>query len=326
VSKLSFLRAVWVCCFAGTLAAVLATAIPGLGVLFVMLGAPLLPILLLNAAFVAMALDGLSARVWLLLVPPLLWFGGYTLAAAISHAQVASLRDAAATANASTPVSWNRATQPIQIDKIGTSGENFASDIAPEMLVKDYGLDEVYATYRPEDAYQGGSTATTQRVALDRHPCPERGTTVSNSFQYHPIRRGGYPSKNPMQWAEGVCLVFQNDASRPAASLKVALAPAHNFSGLVDGIAQDITISGPDQPVRTFRALQVASLPWWPMPIIGCHYKGGFGDQFDNDCHAEFRFTSWRGQDENTPAAVVARALRLTAVKIEQRLDGVAWK
>lgn len=326
MSRLSSFRAIWVCCFAGTVAVVIATAIPVLGLLFVMLGAPLLPILLLNVAFVVMALNGLSTRVWLLLVPPLLWFGCYTLAAAISHVQVASLRDAAATANAGIPVRWNRSTQSVRIDKIGTSSENLASDVTPQMLVTKYGLDEVYGTYRPEVADGGGANPTTQRVALDRHSCPEGGITVSASYQYHPINRGGYPSKAPMQWAKGVCLIFQNDASSPASPLVIALAPAQSFSGLVDGISQDITISGPDQPVRTFRAVQIAPLPWLPMPIIGCGYKGGFGDSFDNDCHAEFHFTSWRGQDEATPAAVVARTLGLTALTIEQRLQGVAWQ
>jgi hypothetical protein len=325
VSRLTSFRAIWVSCFAGTVVVVIATAIPLLGLLLVMLGAHLLPILLLNMAFVAMALDGLSTRVWLLLVPPLLWFGGYTLAAAISRTQVASLRDAAATANASAPVRWNRSTQSVRIDKIGTSSENLASDITPQMLVMKYGVDEVYGTYSPEFAYSD-SNPTPQRVTLDRNSCPERGITVSASHQYHPISRGGYPSKAPMQWAEGVCLIFQNDVSPPSSPLVVALAPAHRFSGLVDGISQDITISGPYQEVHTFRAVQVAPLPWLPMPIIGCGYKGGFGDSFDNNCHAEFHFTSWRGQDEATPVAVVARALGLTAHTIEQRLEGVAWK
>jgi hypothetical protein len=326
MARLSSFRMIWVSCFAGTVALVVATAIPVLGLLLVILGAPLLPTLLLNIAFVAMALDGLFTRVWVILVPPLLWFGGYTLVAAISHVQVASLRDAAATANANAPVRWNRSTQSVRIDKIGTSSENLASDITPQMLVTNYGLDEVYGTYRPEVAYRSSAGPTPQRVALDHKSCPEGGITVPTSYQYHRISRGGYPNNAPMQWAEGVCLIFQNDASPPASPLVVALAPAHRFSGLVDGISQDITISGPDQEVRTFRAVQVAPLPWVPMPIIGCGYKGGFGDTFDNNCHAEFHFTSWRGQDEATPVAVVARAVGLTALAIEQRLEGVAWK
>ena len=322
---MSSYRVIWVWCFAGTAAAFLSTAIPLLGILFVMLGAPFLPVLFVNIAFVAMAVDAWKSRFWLLFVPPLIWFGGYTVIAVASHWQVSAIRDAANRQNAAAIIRWNRTTQIVRIDKIGTSGENWASDITPVKLVERYGLDEAFETYRPEIG-SGAVAIHTQHVMLDRKACPGRGFAAPESVQFDQISRGGYPAKTPMQWAQGVCLIFQHDVSLPDTPVVVALAPVRRLSGLVDGIEQDISVSGPDQPALTLRAVQVAPLPWWPMPILGCHYNGGFGDQWDKGCHAELRFDSWRGQAANTPTAIAARALRLKPMTIERRLPGVDWK
>ena len=320
MAQMSFLRTVWVGCLVGTVVAVLATAIPLLGILFAILGAPFLPILLLNAAFVAMVVDALVSRIWLLLLPPLLWFGGYEIVAAVSHAQVTMLRAAAASQNAHAKAHWNRAAQSVRIDKTDTSSEFWASDITPGALVETYGLDVAYDSH-------GNSTSAPGRVVLDRHHCPgPMGAGIEHGVGYSLIWRGMYPSHGPMQRAKGVCMLFENGATLPEPPLVIALASARTFSGLIDGIEQDITVSGPDQPAYTLRAVQVAPLPWLPMPIIGCNYRGGLDVGMDTGCHAEFRFISWRGQDDATPMAVLARALGLKAMTIEQRLPGVEWE
>ena len=310
-------RAAWLLCLGATVAAFLATMIPLLGILFNLLGAQALPILTLNLAFALMAADGLASRLWLLLVPPLLWFGGYGAAAAISHIEVAHLRAAAGAANAQA-VRWDRARQPVLIAKTDTSSENMASDITPSDLVQTYGLDEAYAG--------SFADAPASRVWLDRHDCPGPGAGIADGIDFGHFWRGMYPARGPMQAAQGVCLLTRTSAAAPASALVVALGPVRQMTGLIDGIEQDITISGPGQPATTLRAVQVAPLPWLPMPMLGCHYKGGFGDYWDHDCHAEFTFDSWRGQDAATPMALVARVLGLKAMTIEQRLPGVGWK
>lgn len=327
MSRVPFYRAIWLWCFVGTAIAALSTAIPLLGELFILFGAPLFPIVLINGAFVAMALDAITSRVWLLLVLPVAWFGGYAVIAAVSHNQAASLRRIADTQNERAKVHWNKASQSVMIKKVGTSSENLASDITPAELVERYGLGAAFGSYRPDtgqDSKDGDSRV--QRVSIDGTECPNQATSMSGSFQFSRIRRGGYPAKTPMQWARGVCLVFQSEAPPPDAPLTINLAPASELSGLVEGIEQDISIGRPNRPVSTLRAIQIAPLPWLPMPIIGCHYKGGYGDRWDRGCHAEFRFVSWRGQAERTPVAVSARALGLEAMTIEQRLPGVIWQ
>jgi hypothetical protein len=310
------LRKIWVLCLIGTGLAFFATATPVLGILFVILGAPFWPIVLLNLAFVAMAFDAWISRSKILLIVPLLWFGGYGLIATISHVKVAALRSDAAQLNSHAPAAWDRKIHMVRIDKADTSSERLASDITPSMLVMTYGLNTVY-----QGSYAG---ALTQRTSLKPQNCPERGISSSGNIQHQTISRN--PTRDTTAFAQGVCLEFESKVQSPAAPLVVTLIPARELSGLVDGIAQDITISGPSQPPYKLRASQVVPLPWLPMPIVGCHYKGGFGDSWDRGCHAEFGFTSWRGQKDNTPIAVLSRTLGLKPMTLDQRLPNVVWK
>ena len=83
----------------------------------------------------------------LVLLPPLLWFGGYEIVAAVSHAQVTMLRAAAASQNVDAKAHWNRAVKSVRIDKTDTSSEFWANGITPGALVETYGLDVAYDSH-----------------------------------------------------------------------------------------------------------------------------------------------------------------------------------
>jgi hypothetical protein len=305
------LTSIWRWCFAITLIGFVVQMIPLVGLISLLLLTPYWPTLFLNAAFAVMAIDALiGCKNPKLLIGPIVWFGGYALAAGISHAEVYMMSRTAAKMNEHRVAPWDKATQALQINN-SPMDSNWGSDLRSEGLISSYNVDEVWS----------GRGWT----RLSRESCPgTMDADIVDGVTYGRIWRGRYPSKGPMQSANDICLLF-GEGTPPSKVVSVAAREINYRNGLVEGISQDFDIAAPDLPPFTIRSVTVAPLPWIPVPVAGCHFKGGFGDQWDSKCHAYFDHLSWRANKDATPLKVVARALGLREASIEERMPFLTW-
>ena len=301
------LRSLWKGCLVITVIGFVVQTIPIIGLLSFLALTPYWPTLFLNAALLLMAADGLvgSRKRWLLIVP-LIWFGGYEIAAVISRVEAGRLNRAAATINEHRPAAWDKATQTLQIIN-GSTDEIWGSDLRLRGLIQDYDLDEAWSR--------------SNWARLSRASCPK--PRIVDGIEYSIVSRGGYPTKEPFRIISGVCLLFGQGAP-PSGSVVVAAHTIVHFKGLLAGQSQDFDIKIPGQDSFTVRYVAVSALPWLPIPVAGCHFKGGLGDRWDNDCHAYFDHFSWQSKT-STQLKVVARALGLKPASLEQRLPDLSW-
>jgi hypothetical protein len=303
----------WRGCFVFTVVIALAQTIGILAIFLTLLGAPYWPTVTLNAAFLAMGLDGLtSPHRRRLLLGPILWFGLYGAALALSHGLLARERSLMHRMQAHVSPSGSLLLIP------GATDASLLSDLTPHQLLHSYDLNEVFSR-RPGDLAGG-------RTRLAREACPRTGGwgKTPEGEQGRSISRGGYPSRRPWEVAASLC-EYTGLAAPSGPVTTIAASNIVRHRGLVEGIVQDFTISRPGIAPVTVRSAQLSALSWWPVPVIGCHFKGGFGDRWDRGCHAYFDHPSWRGQADNTPLAVVARALGLRKATIEQRYPTMTW-
>jgi hypothetical protein len=305
-------QALWAACLAITVAAFAVQIVPILGLISHFLLTPWWPTLFLNAAFVLMAVDALiGSKNRKLLILPMVWFGGYALVAGVSYVEVYLMNRAAEKMNAQQLPTWYKATNNLRVIN-GPTDSNFASDLRSEAMIRLYDIDEVYSD---------GSRST----RLSRESCPgTMGADIIDGVSYTRIWRGTYPSKGPMQSANGICMV-SGPRTPPSNIISVTAREISYREGLVAGLIQDFDVAVPNREPFTLRSVTVSPLPWIPMPVAGCHFKGGFGDQWDNDCHAYFEHPSWRRNTDTTPLKVVARALGLKSATIEERMPNLTW-
>lgn len=303
------INSLWKLCFAITALSFGIQLVPILALISHFFLTPWWPTLFLNAAFVLMAADALwGCKERILLVGPIIWFGGYAVVAGISHVEFYRMNLAADTINEKLLSGWNKSAQSLLIVN-GSSDSAFASDLQPREFIRHYNIDKVYVS--------GNSS-----VRLIKQPCPKRrGITNSNGVNYSPIRRGDPISQE--QTAEGICMV-SGPAVPPSNVISVRAHEIEFHEGLVKGITQNFDIVVPGRPTFTVRSVTVSPLPWIPRPVAGCHFKGGYGDKWDSGCHAYFGHPSWR-QYESTPLKVVAHALGLKAATIEERMPDLTW-
>jgi hypothetical protein len=304
-------NSLWKLCLAITALSFVIQVVPLLGLVSHFFLTPWWPTLFLNAAFIFMAADALwGCKHRRLLLGPMIWFGGYAVVAGISYVQFHVMNRAANTMNEQSLPSWNKSSNSLLIIN-GPNDSNYASDLRKDEFVGNFNIDEVFSSENSS-------------IRLIRQPCPKAmGIGRSNGVIYSPVRRGDPLSKEPMQTANGICMV-SGPAIPPSNVISVRAHEIEYHEGLVEGITQDFDILVPGRPPFTVRSVTVSPLPWIPRPVAGCHFKGGYGDQWDSGCHAYFGHPSWR-RYETTPLKVVAHALGLKAATIEERMPNLTW-
>ena len=273
--------------------------------------------LIFNAVLVAMAFDGFLSRNFWVGVPSTLWLGGYMIAAIFSHLEVAFIRKEAERINSHAPAKWDRSTQPLEIDVDYRGKLTSRSDLNAYNFILKYGIDEVFSGGIDNPYFP------LHRTHLVHEACPGSMSMAGvNDDSWEEIQRGNYPD---LQFAQNVCLL--NEPSRSVTSaLKVTAGPVRELGGLVRGVTQDITISGPNQAIFTVRRLQVVPLPWLPFMFRSCKVEEhAYPYKTSRHCTWGAGIPSWDEQKDQSPDAVVARALALKPIPIEERLPGAVW-
>lgn len=297
----------WLGCF-GVAGACIGLQLSPLGFLLVFL--TFYPsILFLNLGFVLLAVDAWRGRLpSLALIAPILWFGVYYAAALLSYGLSQRLENQLDAHNATTAIKWTRAT-PLLI----------LSDTEQAVyLVDEYGLEEVFS----RDASGRGESGRLRLVMSD---CPTDRSAFGPDVSFQWVSDGGYPTDRPHRFAKGICKI--SDKHEPDRTpLVISVGPQTWRSGLLRGYSQTLSVAAPGQTPKALMAAGPSwTLAWLPMPMVGCHLRGGFGDQWDRGCSAEFMHVQRKGERRDA-VAVVAKALGLRASKISNRFPSLKWR
>lgn len=306
----------WHGCFLLTVVALLLQLSPYTGIFLMMLGAPFWPVILINLGFALMARDGWRDphNRWLL-APPIMWFGGYLVVAAISHLQAANFNAALQAANLGKTISWNKLEQTILLNP---DAYGFDGILSAEELVRSYGVNQAF-----EGDPARGNVRSSRMIGAD---CPRGVLGASNSVIYIPIIDSGFGTGRPSRRARYVCLL-SSAADAKARSVIVKAGRSKTISGwLTYKKSQEIIIESPARRPLVLQSGYAQPLTWLPQPVLGCALNSGNPSW---DCFAQFNHESLYSKDEdrapNGADNVIAKALGLSKLSIAERYAGIEW-
>ncbi len=247
--------------FAATAVFYVLQVIPFTGIFLMMLAAPFWSIITVNAGFVFLTLEALGRpgyRVWL--IAPLIYFSGYAGYAHLSHQEFARLDAEIKAFNAGKSVPFDAATNDLVIAK-KARGLNAAA----VTLVSRYNLDVAYDANRNFDtadhlAYRIGKASLCSEIRKDKD--------ARAAF----IHAGGVNVDGKL--SKTICSIYgPEDPARPAV---VASSKRTKLNGwLLPATIDTLTLRGVDGRSTEFKTGFAATLPWLPMPVMGCALNSG---------------------------------------------------
>ncbi len=246
--------------FAFTGVVFLLQAIPITGIFLMLLLAPFWSIVTVNLGFVSLgveALMGKTSRLWLL--APLAWFGGYAVAAHLSHMEFDRLDAQFRQANAGKSVPFSPERDALVFDYKGDGTLSGAAST----FAAEYGLPVAY------EANKNFKTAShiAHRTG-DAALCTELRDPAYGNAGIHAFVHGG------RKGTAGVCrYTAPEDPVLPA--VRVGARGVHKKGeSMPAGLTHiEITRDGA-APVQLTTGM-AAPLSWWPLPTIGCWLNSG---------------------------------------------------
>lgn len=286
--------------FAFTGVVFLLQAIPVTGIFLMLLLAPFWSIATVNLGFVSLgveALMGKTSRLWLL--APLVWFGGYAVAAHLSHAEFDRLDAQIRTANAGKTVAFSPERDALAF----TSDRAGALAGSASTFVAKYGLPVAY------EANSNFKTAShVAHRAGDAALCAELRNPAYSNAGIH-----AFGTSRPVNsFTAGCRYTAPEDPVLPVVSVRARKESNRGQSMPAELMRIEIARDGAD-PVRLTTG-SAAPLSWWPIPVIGCWLNSGAPSW---QCSAGFqreRLRGLGGEGGYGGAAVeaIATALNLT--------------
>lgn len=235
--------------------------IPWTGIFLMMLAAPFWSVVTVNLGFVSLGVEAILGRIdraWLL--APLAWFGGYTAAAWLSHAEFARLDADVRRSNAAKSVPFSPEGNALVIDdeRSGT-----LSGVATA-LVSRYGLPVAYETNK--------NSKTASHLA---HRIAGKARCVE-------LRSPAYRSAGIYATGMHEGRKFLKDRCRYSAPedpvlpvVRVSATKSRHHAALLPYEQTIVQIdAGGGEPVRLTSG-SAAPLSWWPKPIMGCALNSG---------------------------------------------------
>lgn len=281
---------------------------PLTGIFLMFLMAPYWSVVTINLGFASLAVEALFGRIqkaWLLV--PALWFGGYAIAALISHMQFDDLDASFRKQNEGKSVQFSAMDTAIVFDSKthGLSG-------AASSMVRTYDVPVAYET-NPNFktarhlAYRIGNRPRCDSVRADQR----YGASGVHSFGFH---------ENKV-FVKDLCVV--NGPEDPAGRVVVISDKVERqpHSDLLPFSLHTITITQPGGDTTELVSGWAAPLQWLPMPMMGCALNSSAPAW---QCMAGFVRESQQGLGApggygSAGLALVAKVLRLRASPATER-------
>lgn len=292
----------WAGCFGFTAVVFLLQLFPPVGIFLMFVMAPFWSVLTVNLGFLMMALHGLVVRrARLLLVFPILWFGGYVVAAANSHMEVAELAEEIAVYNEGQLLPFQKGYESLVVEP------NAGSVVPASRLVERYTIRAVYNR-------NGGSNNCSRyrSVSVRSWGCARKRGGSRCPTTVNRISRG-YDLPFDQRYVEGVCVASSPARKPPNSPLSVEVTGSEPIeSPLLSGEINEIRLRREDGQSITVRAGHARPLTWFPVPVLGCALNSMKAEW---ECVGRFSRgkTMQLGPDAVT---VVANALELKANRL----------
>lgn len=308
----------WQLCFLATALLFGLQLSPTPGVFLMVFGAAYWSIILINLGFALMVWEAwkIPARRWLIIFP-LIWFGGYLIAAWVSHRQAGRYIAEMEATNASKRVAFDPLSQDLVIDAF--SGGAPSGDVRAKALVENYDITRVY-----EDT--GNAAGAYDSFTIVRSACANVETGERGSAHFVPVDRQGdlFGPGYARSTARNLCILRQSmPPRRPAVIIRPQKAVGRSEDGRV---SQSIKILGRGGKVTTLRSGWARPLTWLPKPMIGCYFDIAAPAW---RCFARFaRESAFGPRSDSTRIAadsVVAKALGLRKAAIRERYPDAGW-
>ena len=189
------MRILWMGCFAFTAVIFLLQVLPVTGVILMFLAAPYWSVLTINLAFALMLLDAVAGDLPKhLIVFPVLWFAGYSVATGISHLRAYELAAEILSENSAASLSFDPQQDQLIIERDNLRQDKIISD---EGLIQTYALNKIYKRFDGNP-----NCPSVQMVSLRSYGCGSGGLETTPTV----ARRSSTPY--PSQTAR--LLQFQN--------------------------------------------------------------------------------------------------------------------
>ncbi len=280
------------------------------------LAAPYWSVLTINLAFALMLLDAVAGDLPKhLIVFPVLWFAGYSVATGISHLRAYELAAEILSENSAASLSFDP-----QQDQLIIEPDNLRQDkiISDEGLIQTYALNKIYKRFDGNP-----NCPSVQMVSLRSYGCGSGGLendangcpTIVNSIS---VSNGSYYN---FKILKGVCLVYAPVRALSLTSLvtvkRTAVRPLRGWT--LEGNIQSFEIQrSNEQKIARVKAGFVLPLAWVPLPLLGC--AGGGREEWS--CRFQFirNDVIFVGSEQNRGAqGAIARALQLAPAPLSKR-------
>jgi hypothetical protein len=288
---------------------------PFTGIFLMLVAAPLWSIATINLGFLSLAIESLLGRIGMMwLVLPLAWFAGYAGAAHVSQQRVAELDAKLRAANASERLKFEAAKQALVFD-----GRSEDLSGAHSSIVQNYRIPVAYQvrTERKQRIHHAS------RVAADKVCDTVKG---DRSYSAAGINISWFhegESLRGRRLVKGLCMISSPEDPELPAVLVEAKREKHADLILPHTLTRT-TIRDPGGAKAELVTGHAQSLPWLPMPYMGCALNSGAPSW---DCFAGF----WRnrvGLGGSGPyggtSGVIAQALGLEKAFAAERRDEIA--
>ncbi|QKG70857.1 hypothetical protein [Erythrobacter mangrovi] len=295
-STKSFLAAIFV---------ILLQLFPLTGVFLMIFLAMTWSIILVNLGFILLIKEVWEGRAprWASAFP-MLWFGGYMIAAIYSHYEASRLVEQVDTENASQRFAFDAE----RMDAVFLRGE----DYQVRELVRDYDLPRAFISYeRPHGVLE------THANWMEDHSCPPTGRWDSRrpdpwsntSQSFTSVYAHSTDPSSPRRTIPGLCL-YSGKREPTRRIMQIEVARQVETKGIVNTETQTLSITSPDGSRGELHSLRVKPLRWLPMPIAGCGLVSSVSKW---ECVFDFlRKKTIDSEDYNRPPMlVIARALGL---------------
>ncbi len=251
--------------FLFTAAVLLLQIIPFTGIFLMIVAAPFWPVVTLNLAFVALAVEallGMTDRRWLL--APILYFGGYAVYAHLSNAQYLKLDAQLKAENARQSIAFDPQRQVLVFDESSTSLSGAAGG-----FVRTYALPVTYeknANFAPAGhlSYRLALSQSCKRLRDEQGRLPNGIST--SGFHEGP--------KDKRKLVKDLCMVqVPEDPTRP--TLQISSDREEQKSWLLPHMLDTTILSDGLGGMATLVTGHAQVLGWLPKPVMGCALNSG---------------------------------------------------